>query len=65
MSQRIFQACSEIFRNLQIQTEEDLELNMLQIRSNSMIIKDLIKNADLEITNDAVARDYCLEKVNN
>lgn len=63
MSQRIFQACSETFRNLQIQTEEELELNILEIRSNSMIIKDLLKNADLEITNDAVARDYCLEKV--
>lgn len=63
MSQRIFQACSDTFRNLQIQTEEELEMNILEIQSNSRIIVDLLKNADLEITNDAVARDYCLEKV--
>ncbi len=63
MSQRIFQACSEIYKDLTIENESDLENAISILDQRPDIIDVVLKNADLEITDNVVAQEYCHEKV--
>lgn len=63
MSQRIFQVCSEIFKDLKIETESELEAKISELNLNTEIINHVLITADLEITDRSVAEEYCREKV--
>lgn len=63
MSQRIFLACSTYFQDIQIETEAELESEITKFNQNPSVLDFILKNADLEITNSIVAREYCREKV--
>lgn len=63
MSQRIFLACSTYFQDIQIETEAELESEITKFNQNPNVLDFILKNADLEITNSIVAREYCREKV--
>ena len=63
MSQRIFLACSCLYRDLHIKTESDLEAEIFKLNQNSAIIGYVLKEANLEIVNIIAAREYCQEKV--
>jgi hypothetical protein len=65
MSQRIFQVCSELFKDLQIDTESDLDIKISELNCNTEIIDHVLVRADLEITDRSVAKEYCHEKVRN
>lgn len=65
MSQRIFQACSECFKNIQIESESELNSHIAELQENSEIVEKILQNSDLEIINESVAKDYCREKVKN
>ena len=64
MSQRIFQVCAELFKDLKIETEAELESKISELNQNTEIIDHVLNNADLEITDRSVAKEYCHEKVN-
>lgn len=64
MSQRIFQVCAELYKDLVIESEFDLEAAISELERSSDVIDIVLKGADLEITDNAVAREYCHEKVN-
>lgn len=63
MSQRIFQVCSEIFKDMKIETESELEAKISELNHNNDIINHVLTSADLEITDPMVAEEYCREKV--
>lgn len=63
MSQRIFQACSDYFKDLRIESEADLNAHISELNNNSQIIEIILGNANLEIIDHSVAREYCHEKV--
>lgn len=63
MSQRIFQVCSELFKDLKIETESDLEVKISELNRSTQIIDHILIRADLEITDRSVAKGYCHEKV--
>jgi hypothetical protein len=63
MSQRIFQACSETFKDLTIETETELEEQISNLDRNSGLVKTILRVADLEIINESTAKEYCHEKV--
>jgi len=63
MSQRIFQACSEGFKDAQINCEAELEEKISDLDRNSDLINTILKVSDLEIINESAAKDYCHEKV--
>lgn len=65
MSQRIFQVCAEVFKDLKIDTESELELKISELNHNTEIIDHILLRADLEITDETVAKEYCNEKVIN
>ena len=63
MSQRIYQACSEIYKDLRIESESDLDASISQLNQSPNIIDSVLKGSNLEITNEMVAREFCHEKV--
>lgn len=63
MSQRIFLVCGQVFNNVRIESEAELEYQIHEMDSNTIIIDNVVKHADLEIIDPVVARDYCREKV--
>jgi len=63
MSQRIFQVCSELFRDLKIETESELEVKISELNRSTEILDHILIRADLEITDRSVAKEYCHEKV--
>ena len=63
MSQRIFQVCSELFRDLKIETESELEVKISELNRCTEILDHILIRADLEITDRSVAKEYCHEKV--
>ena len=63
MSQRIFQVCSELFKDVRIECESDLEAKISELNSSTEIIDHVLLRADLEIMDRAVAKEYCYEKV--
>ena len=64
MSQRIFLSCSAVFQDVQIESESELEAQIAKFNQNSSLIDIVLTNADLEIVDPIVAREYCREKVN-
>lgn len=63
MSQRIFQVCSELFKDLRIESESELEIKISELNRSTEIIDHVLLRADLEITDRTVAKEYCHEKV--
>ena len=63
MSQRIFQACSDLFKNVQIDSEQELNQQITQIQQNQRLVERILNISDLEITDKEVAKNYCIEKV--
>ena len=63
MSQRIFQACSDQFKNVQINSEQELNHQIDQVQQNHRLVERILSISDLEITDKEVAKNYCMEKV--
>lgn len=63
MSQRIFQVCTEVYKDLRIEGESDFESKISELDERSEVIDIISKSADLEITDESVAREFCREKV--
>lgn len=59
MSQRIFNICAKKFGGLSMSIEELTQ----QVRENPMCISEIVREANLEILNEAVAWEFCSEKV--
>lgn len=64
MSQRIFSVCAEVFQDVQIETESELEAQISYLNQNEALIGIVLEKADLEIIDQIVAKEYCREKVN-
>lgn len=64
MSQRIFSVCAEVFQDVQIETESELEAQISHLNQNEALIGIVLEKADLEIIDQVVAKEYCREKVN-
>lgn len=63
MSQRIFQACSDCFKDVKIESEAELNAHISELQGHSQFIEGIMKEANLEIIDNSVAKEYCREKV--
>lgn len=64
MSQRIFNICTKKYGHL---VNDPVTLNALRLeaRNNPSVISEIVREANLEILNEASAREFCSEKVTN
>lgn len=63
MSQRIFQACEDFYKDVEISNEIDLATKLRELRDDPHILEAILIKSDLEITDHRTAREYCQEKV--
>jgi nitrogen regulatory protein PII-like uncharacterized protein len=64
MSQRIMNTCTKRFSSLHNENDpEEIQKMSSEIRNNPIYISEIIREANLEIVDEASAYEFCNEKV--